>query len=49
MCWPRGCGRVIFAGCSGASFGVLEPDDTLLEISVYAQDPLALLGFLLDG
>ena len=38
-----------FAGCSGASFGVLEPDGTLLEISVYAQDPLALLGFLLDG
>ena len=38
-----------FAGCSGASFGVLEPDGTLLEISVYAQDPLALLEFLLDG
>lgn len=38
-----------FGGCSGASFGVLEPDGTLLEISVYAQDPLALLGFLLDG
>ena len=33
----------------GASFGVLEPDGTLLEISVYAQDPLALLEFLLDG
>ena len=26
-----------------------EPDGTLLEISVYAQDPLALLEFLLDG
>ena len=38
-----------FAGCTGASFGVLEPDGTLLEISVYAQDPLALLEFLLDG